>query len=212
MKSNRVIAYIDGFNLYFGLKSKGWRCYYWLNLFLLCQQLVKSPQHLIQVKYFTSRITKASPDKSKRQSTYIEALQTVPNIKIFYGKYVWSPSVCKSCGYSYEVPEEKMTDVQLAVEMVSDASQDRYDTAFLIGGDIDQVPSIEVVRREFPHKRIVVIFPPGRTSDELRGTANAYYHITEEILKRSLFPLEIKKPTSYILRCPDRWRVPRENC
>ena len=28
----RVNAYIDGFNLYFGLKSKGWRRYYWLDL------------------------------------------------------------------------------------------------------------------------------------------------------------------------------------
>jgi len=28
---DRVIAYVDGFNLYFGLKSKGWRRYYWLN-------------------------------------------------------------------------------------------------------------------------------------------------------------------------------------
>ena len=28
----RVIAYIDGFNLYFGLKSKGWKRYYWRDL------------------------------------------------------------------------------------------------------------------------------------------------------------------------------------
>ncbi len=25
----RVISYIDGFNLYFGLKSKGWKKYYY---------------------------------------------------------------------------------------------------------------------------------------------------------------------------------------
>ena len=31
-KSERVIVYIDGFNLYFGLRSKGWKKYYWLNL------------------------------------------------------------------------------------------------------------------------------------------------------------------------------------
>ena len=27
----RVISYIDGFNLYFGLRSKGWRRFYWLS-------------------------------------------------------------------------------------------------------------------------------------------------------------------------------------
>ena len=31
---SRVIVYIDGFNLYFALRSKGWRKYYWLDLAL----------------------------------------------------------------------------------------------------------------------------------------------------------------------------------
>ena len=30
--NQRVITYIDGFNLYFGLKSAGWNRFYWLNL------------------------------------------------------------------------------------------------------------------------------------------------------------------------------------
>ena len=29
---SRVVAYVDGFNLYFGLRSKGWKKYYWLDL------------------------------------------------------------------------------------------------------------------------------------------------------------------------------------
>ena len=28
----RVAAYVDGFNLYYGLKSKGWRRFYWLDI------------------------------------------------------------------------------------------------------------------------------------------------------------------------------------
>ena len=38
----RVIVYIDGFNLYFGLKSKGWKRYYWLNLQKLAIKLLKA--------------------------------------------------------------------------------------------------------------------------------------------------------------------------
>jgi len=205
MKSERVIAYVDGFNLYFGLKSNNWKCYYWLNVYNLCQHLTKPPQHLIQVKYFTSRITKSTPEKRKRQSTYIEALGTLENVKLYYGKYEWSPITCRKCGYQDEMPEEKMTDVQIGVEMVADAYQNKYDTAFLIGGDLDQVPSIEVVRRSFPQKRVVAIFPPNRQRDELRGTANAYLHITESLLKRSILPLEITKQGGYILKCPEEW-------
>ncbi|MBP7766428.1 MAG: hypothetical protein KA113_14680, partial [Syntrophaceae bacterium] len=44
VKKERVIAYIDGFNLYFGLKSKGWRRYYWLNLQALMRNLIKPYQ------------------------------------------------------------------------------------------------------------------------------------------------------------------------
>jgi hypothetical protein len=28
----RVITYVDGFNLYFGMRSRGWRRYYWLDV------------------------------------------------------------------------------------------------------------------------------------------------------------------------------------
>ena len=40
----RVIAYIDGFNLYFGLKSQGWQRYFWLNVQSLATNLLK-PGH-----------------------------------------------------------------------------------------------------------------------------------------------------------------------
>ncbi|MBA7646835.1 hypothetical protein ES703_54601 [subsurface metagenome] len=204
MKSEKVIAYVDGFNLYFGLRDKGWRRYYWLDIKLLCQNLLRSHQHLILVKYFTSRI-KASPDKRKRQSAYIEALNTVQGIKLYYGKYQLNPSECRNCGHKEEIPEEKMTDVRLAVEMVSDAYQNKYDTAFLVSGDIDLVPSVEIIRSQFPHKRVIVIFPPLRTTDELRGVANGYLHITESLLTKSLFPEQITKLGGQVLKRPLQW-------
>jgi hypothetical protein len=66
----RVVAYIDGFNLYFGLRSKGWKGYYWLNIRALAQNLLKPDQALVSTKYFTARIT-GPPDKEQRQSTFI---------------------------------------------------------------------------------------------------------------------------------------------
>jgi hypothetical protein len=47
---NRVIVYVDGFNLYFGLKSKKWQRYYWLNPRLLAENLLKPGQTLVAVK------------------------------------------------------------------------------------------------------------------------------------------------------------------
>jgi hypothetical protein len=56
-KPVRVIVYIDGFNLYFGLKSKGWTRFLWLNLQNVAERLLKPYQTLVYTKYFTARVT-----------------------------------------------------------------------------------------------------------------------------------------------------------
>ena len=49
-----VNFYVDGLNLYNGLKSAGLRKHYWLNLEELSKLLLKPNQKLNQIKYFTS--------------------------------------------------------------------------------------------------------------------------------------------------------------
>lgn len=46
---NRVITCIDGFNLYFGLRRKGWRKYYWLDLVTLSRDLLKLGQICVEI-------------------------------------------------------------------------------------------------------------------------------------------------------------------
>ena len=53
---NRTIAYVEGFNLYFGLREKGWRRFYWLNVQLLVQNLLMFNQDLVMTKYITGNI------------------------------------------------------------------------------------------------------------------------------------------------------------
>ena len=200
-----MIAYIDGFNLYFGLKSKGWQRYYWLNLRKLVLNLLKPNQKLIYVKYFTARVSKP-PDKQKRQATFIEALETLKDFKIFYGKYQLNPRECQKCHFIDFVPNEKMTDVYIAVELLADAFQDLYDTALLISADSDLTPPLNALRRFFPQKKVVIAFPPNRISQELKNVANAYFTIGRRNIAKSLFPNEVKKQNGFILKCPDRWR------
>jgi uncharacterized LabA/DUF88 family protein len=201
----RVIAYIDGFNLYFGLKSKGWRRYYWLDIQMLAQNLLKSNQRLLLTKYFTARIA-GPPDKEKRQSTYIEALGTLSMFQIFYGKYQLTPRQCSQCGFQDEVPNEKMTDVNIAVEILKDAYQDQFDVALLISADSDLVPPVKTVRELFPNKRVIVASPPGRYSIGLAKSSSKSFVISRRNIAKSLLPEEIKKADGYILRCPPLWK------
>lgn len=201
----RVIAYVDGFNLYFGLKSKGWRRYYWLNIQMLAQNLLKPNQRLLLTKYFTARIA-GPPDKEKRQSTYIEALETLSEFQIFYGKYQLNPRQCSQCGFQDEVPNEKMTDVNIAVEILKDAYQDEFDIALLISADSDLVPPVKTVRELFLNKQVVIASPPGRYSSSLANSANKSFVISRRNIAKSLLPEEIEKADGYILRCPSLWK------
>ena len=70
-----------------------------------------------------------------------------------------------------------MTDVNIATELLTDAFQDRFDTAMLISGDSDLTSPIRTVRQVFPEKRVVVAFPPERQSVELAKAASTSFHI-----------------------------------
>jgi len=201
---NRVLTYIDGFNLYFGLKRGGWERYKWLNLQLLAQHLLKPEQKLVFTKYFTSRIALPN-EKANRQAVFIQALETLDDLQIFYGKYLAIPRKCRRCGFRDIVPNEKMTDVNIAVEMMSDAFENRFDTGLLISGDSDLTAPVRSIKKFFPEKRIVIAFPPQTFSIELSKHADAYFTIGRANLAKSVFPDKIQKADGFILEKPKEW-------
>ena len=202
---DRLIAYVDGFNLYYGLKEKKWKKYYWLNVKGLCKNLTKSNQDLIVTKYFTSRITKPK-DKHKRQAIFLEALMTLSDLEIFYGQYQSNPWVCYNCSSSIELFKEKMTDVNIAVELLTDAFQDNFDTALIISADSDLKGPIQKTKELFPKKRIVVAFPPKRSSVELTKIADACFRIGRKKIADSQFSAKITKPDGFIIERPATWK------
>jgi uncharacterized LabA/DUF88 family protein len=203
----RVGAYIDGFNLYYGLRTKGWRRYYWLNLQRLAENLLKPGQRLVSTKYFTARVssTPADPLKNKRQSTYLDALGVLPGFHIYFGKYFVTPKKCRRCGLVENIPDEKMTDVNIAVQLLVDAFRDMFDEALLVSADSDLVGPVLAVRKLFPQKRVVAVFPPNRSSFHLRQAANACFTIGRRNLAKSQFPPEVRAASGLVFRRPPEW-------
>ena len=149
----RVIAYIDGFNLYFGLRSKGWKRFYWLNLQKVAQNLLRPNQVLVATKYFTAKVS--SPrNKQRRQITYLEALGTLSDFHIYYGHYLEDQVECWKCGHTYTTHHEKMTDVNVALELLTDAFQNNFDVALLISADGDLVGLVRRIKQLFPHTQV----------------------------------------------------------
>ena len=201
----KLIAYIDGFNLYYGLKSKGWKRYYWLDLQKLIQNLRKPDQQLVMTKYFTARITASDPAKQKRQATFLDALGTLRNFQIFYGHYLPKPVTCFGCGNQWNTYEEKMTDVNIATELLMDAVDDKFEVAMIISGDSDLTPPLKVIKATFPHKRLVAAFPPNRISNQMKNFVHAHFVIGEANLRGSQFPDKITKRDGFVLTRPMEW-------
>lgn len=200
---SRVIAYIDGFNLYYGLKSKGWRRYLWLDLEQLIASLLRPYQELSGVKYCTARIS-APPASVQRQTTYIEALAAT-GVRIIEGKFQPRDGRCLRCGHTWATFEEKQTDVNLAVEMMRDAHLDLFDTAMLVSGDSDLAPAVAAVQQLYPGKAVVIASPPGRRSDVLNSVASAAFSIGRAKIANAQFAQVVMSTTGHQLRRPLKW-------
>ena len=204
----RVTVYIDGFNLYFGLRSKGWRRYYWLDLHLLSNKLLRFGQRLEAVHYFTARIVPEpnNPGKSMRQDTFLDAIATLPDVHIHEGYFLPKQVSCANCKTTWQTYEEKMTDVNIATRLLGDAQDDVFDTAIVMSGDGDLATPVRAVGKRYPRKRTVIAFPPGRHATALVHAATAHFTIGRGVIKDSQLPSKITKPDGYVLTRPPSWK------
>lgn len=204
----RVITYVDGFNLYFGLKDSRFKKYFWLDLPALSAALLKQGQQLVATHYFTARIRTNGRNAAdaKRQTNYIDALAAQDNLAVHEGHYLEKTQRCNGCGATWKAYEEKMTDVNIAAQMLADAYEDRFDTAFIISGDSDLTTPIQQVRKRFPNKRLIVVFPPNRQSAQLKKAANGFLSIGEDKLRQNQLPDPVITASGFALHRPAHWR------
>lgn len=199
----RLKVYIDGYNLYFGMKDAGFEHCKWLDVHALSLLLKNADHELKEVKYFTARVTNDA-GKQRRQSYYIDALMTRP-ITFIYGQYRPEEIECYGCYRVFTHSKEKMTDVNIATHMIIDAYKDEYDVAILISGDSDLVPPVKEIRANFPQKEIFIAFPPRRESNELRKYANSAFAIAKKKLEACQLPKEVENKFAFVIKKPTEW-------
>ena len=204
----RISVYVDGFNLYYGLKARRWRRYYWLDLRRMSENLLRPNQTLVSVRYFTAEISPEPDDLAKkiRQNIYLEALETLPNLSIHYGYFLPKVASCRNCGATWDTYEEKMTDVNIAVELLGDAQDNAFDAAIVVSGDSDLAGPISALRERYSNKRVLVAFPPNRASKKLREVASATFSIGRDVFRDSQLPERVVNLDGYELTRPGSWR------
>ncbi len=203
---SRVVCYVDGFNLYHGLRSRGWRKYYWLDVWALAERFLKLGQILMKLVFGTARI-KDDPDGLARQLAYLDALQSHRSgVEVVYGQYLSKQARCLACGPRYVRHEEKMTDVNLACRLLIDAMDDHFDVAMVISADGDLIPPVEVIRDRWPERRVIVIYPPGRWSDALKRVAHGRKRVGEADPRQRRLPEIVSLSGGRFAEKPLEWR------
>jgi len=148
----KAFVFIDGSNFYHRIKSIAQ--YFTketgdefstsrFNFRGFCKEIVGT-NNLLEIRYYIGQIKRPNPsakNNQKAQQLYDDQQRLTrylqnENIIVRFGKLI------KSAG-SYH---EKGVDVQIAVEMIRFARQDKYDVAYLVSSDTDLVPAVEEVK------------------------------------------------------------------
>ena len=202
---DRVKAYVDGFNLYHGLKQKHGHRYLWLDLEVLVSRLIRPSQQLVAIDYFTARVRNQTTSE-RRQATYLDALAAHSRlVTVVEGRFQEKNHYCRSCGNQWASYEEKETDVSIAVTLVEDGAAHLFDTALLISGDSDLCPAVRSLRRACPDKRVIAVFPPKRHSAELGRLADGVLRINDATIRQSQLPESVVSPAGISLKRPNYW-------
>ncbi|MFT5423476.1 MAG: uncharacterized LabA/DUF88 family protein [Phycisphaerales bacterium] len=220
----RVMAYIDGYNLYHGIKhaarSGEWPSrYYWLDIASLIQNRLHSGQELVSCKYYTG--IRPLPKKIKvslqeratrqesldRQRTYLAALRAQPLTSVYEHPFIEKdPLVCDRCCRTRMRYEEKQTDVHIGVDLVADAALNLFDLAWLVTADTDFVPAIRRVRTEWPDKEVGVMIPPGQlTAQALVNESTRKLTIKRKHLQLNQLPRRVETGDGRSVERPAEW-------
>lgn len=204
---DRVAVYVDGYNVYYGLeKGKGWRHLLWLDFRSLFEREMRPNQELVAVNYFTALGRRQSDASTKRQNIYLAALEASGGVDVHRsGRFENRRWKCSECGHSHKRPQEKMTDVALAVRLVADAHAGVFDTAWLMSADADFVPAVEYLSTTFPEKTIVTLPPRGRRSNHLIRASHAKRDISKARHSKAQLPDEVVAGDGTVLRRPEEW-------
>ena len=165
----RVMIFIDGSNFYHGLKNNS--CNPKIDFSKLASLLCDG-RKLIRTYYYNA-VAKQEDDPSryKDQQRFFESLRNTPYLTVKFGRL-------EKRGSTFV---EKGVDINIAVDMLSAAYSDAYDTAILITSDGDFVSAVEAVKDRGKHVENAY-FKKGQ-SRHLRQTCDKFFLLNECTLR-----------------------------
>ncbi|GBR72817.1 hypothetical protein NO1_0281 [Candidatus Termititenax aidoneus] len=205
---NRVVCFIDGFNLYHAIDNLGFNHFKWLDIPKLMNLFVDKKLQKIEAIYYFSAYAYWR-QSSARHKLYVSALTRNGVIPVM-GKFKQKNKKCNKCGNSWIAHEEKESDVNLALYLVKSAFYKQYDEAFIVTQDSDFAPALKMAKEVNPEAKLKIITPPNIIpSRELVRIADKAASIKASHLQKCLLLEKITSPGGMTISRPLEYTPPQ---
>jgi len=190
----KTYVYIDSFNLYYGALNKRNKIgLKWLDINAWLTKILPR-NDIAKIKFFTARVSgKYDPTKPQRQDLFFRALKTIPNFEIIYGTFLFRDSkihITHDVKIIAKVPEEKGTDVNLAVHLLNDAHKKQFDIAVIVSNDSDLAGAVKIVTQEL-RMPVGIINPFDKFNKTIIQYASFKQLAREKAILSSQFPASL---------------------
>lgn len=219
-------VYIDALNLYYKrLRRSRFR---WLDVVKFADLLL-TQDHVVRVKLYYAMVKSPPWDRGShdRQANYLSALRTLDRLDLVAGKMrtTFEDKVAQDqlpdgrfVLRRVYVTEEKGSDVNLATDLLWDASQSKYEKAVVVSGDTDLERCMHVVKAHTTTRVVSVIpraFPNPPANNEsgyvrqLRNVSHQQIgYISDELLAAAQLPDRVVTRRGKFKQKPESWNSP----
>lgn len=206
----RVVAYIDGFNMYHSINNSLGDDYKWIDYRKIVESYLWDGDDLIDIFLFSAE-PKWNPERLIRHRSFMDVMSKYSWIRVINGNY---SSVVRNFewekmdvvdrktrevlrvrvqpkNFSYTTFEEKQTDVNISLYILEWAFKNYYDKAIVFSGDSDIAPAILMAKQHFPNKKFKWILPINWKGRVISRSCDDTRILNEQILLNSRLPDDI---------------------
>jgi uncharacterized LabA/DUF88 family protein len=231
MRPHRVDAVVDGFNLYHSVRdaikaiqaanelnrthtanpvpmSEQMK---WLDIRRLCETYLPAIRERVGVRaelgdvhYFSAFAHHRGPEVVERHKDFLSAL-TIHGVRVGIAKFKRKTLECPHCRKEFQRHEEKETDVALGAKVIELANARSCDSVFLVTGDSDLRPALRLAKQINPALDIIIAFPFGRESVELKSLAAQSFVLNTKKYRKLQLPDPVTLPNDELLHRPAGW-------
>lgn len=152
----RVIAVVDGLNLFHALRDQS-KNETNLDIEAAVRRVIhRKSEQLVAVRYFSATVAHLSEAARIAQSEYLARLQ-LSGVTVTLGNFKRKRLNCPKCGEPYFKHEEKETDVNIALAIVSIATRREAEKLLIFSADTDLLPAIRLAQDLAPNLEIRIV-------------------------------------------------------